>query len=172
VTRGLDVLIVLAVLASDARAQRCARASEIADTSRVVKLLKTALESDSAASNGAGRELRALDSSAVLALMAVLCTAAPHRRPVYAAGQVLSTIGRPGITALATAIGDLDSTVSQNAAAALGFLNFEQRHDPTPELLPLVSDPPTAPGLQGDTHDHQHASRDLLADIEHEKDAA
>jgi HEAT repeat protein len=73
--------------------------------------------------------------------MAVLCTAAPDGRPVYAAGQVLSTIGRPGIAALATAIGDPDSTVSQNAAAALGFLDFEQRHDPTSELLPLVSDP-------------------------------
>jgi len=147
--RELGVLIVLAVIASGASAQRCARASEIADTSGVVKLLKATVESDMSGGDRAWQEFRALDSSAVPALMAVLCTRShgaegSSDRLVNSAGYVLGAmLGRLGAVALARAIGDEDSTLAQNAARALSFLDFDKHRDrdPTPELLPLISDP-------------------------------
>jgi len=139
------LLISIAVPARLAFAQACARAAQINDTSHVLTLLRASFKPDSVASSRAWQALRSLDSTAFPSLLAVMCRAlntkvAPDEFGLPdRAGGVLSQLGEPGIRALVRGLGDSDTTLAFNAAAALDLAG-EEVIDATPELLPLLAD--------------------------------
>lgn len=139
---GISGLVVLiAIGGTVTQGQTCALAKQINDTSQVVALLKTSFTPDSVAAEGAWQRLTSLDSTAIPALLAVMCS---DRKTFETfgmsirAGGVLSRLGPPGIRALVHALAGPDSTVAYHAVLALSPWQCEA--DPTPELLPLFSD--------------------------------
>lgn len=135
------LVVLVAAAGTVAEGQTCVLAKQINDTSQVTALLKTSFTPDSMVAERAWQKLRSLDSTAIPALLAVMCgdtkTFETFGMPIRAGG-VLSRLGPPGIRALVHALADSDSTVAYNAVLALSPWQCEA--DPTPELLPLFSD--------------------------------
>ena len=141
-TRSVLLLGLTATLCvRPASSQDCAAASTIRDTSRVIALLRESFDRDSARSENAWTAFRALDSSAVPALLTALCGGRPGSVDydmAMRAGPQLARMGNAGIEALVHALASDDTTLANNAR--MGLEPFDSTADPTPYLIPLLDD--------------------------------